>query len=513
MKAIKNIKGSSSDIVLTTLNSRYIHSSFSLRYLYANMGDLQSQSAIREFTIHDRAIDVAEKILALSPQIIGFSVYIWNVVEITAVVDLLKTIEPKIKIVLGGPEVSHIPDQPAVVELADYVIKGAGESSFRALCQQLLLQQPPAEKVITGVPQALEELNMPYEYYNEEDLRNRIIYVEASRGCPFKCEFCLSSLDKTSKTFTLDRFLEAMDKLYQQGARNFKFIDRTFNLKVAHSTAILQFFLERIPEAAENNDLMVHFEVIPDRLPDKLKAVLVQFPPNSLQFEVGVQTFDPDIQALISRRQDNEQTKANLMWLRNHTQAHIHADLIFGLPGDTLKGFARSFDQLYALNPQEIQLGILKRLRGAPINRHTKNYGMTYSPAPPYTVLKTKDITFEELQRVGRFARFWDIIGNQGRFKHSLPLIMGKQPFDRFMAFSDALFAQESSTWKISLRRQFVLLYQIVPGLLSVDQQDFFAALQKDFDRSGEKGQLYGLLQPASKTKKNQQNARQARHL
>ncbi len=496
------------DIVLTTLNSRYIHSSFSLRYLYANMGALQERTCIQEFTIHDRAIDVTEQLLAGRPSIIGFSVYIWNVVEITAVVALIKTIEPTITIVLGGPEVSHIPDQPAVVEQADYVIKGAGESSFRSLCQQLLKQQPPADKIIAGVPQALEELNMPYEYYDEEDLRNRIIYVEASRGCPFKCEFCLSSLDKTSKTFTLDRFLQEMDRLYQQGARNFKFIDRTFNLKVAHSTAILQFFLDRMDER-----LMVHFEVIPDRLPDKLKEMLVQFPPNSLQFEVGVQTFDPEIQALISRRQDNEQTKANLAWLRAHTQAHIHADLIFGLPGDTLAGFADSFDQLYRLNPQEIQLGILKRLRGAPINRHTARYQMTYSPAPPYTVLKTKDISFEELQRVGRFARYWDIIGNQGRFKHSLPLIMGAQPFERFMAFSDALYGRESSTWKIALRRQFVLLYQIVPTLLAVDQQQFFAALQKDFDRCGEKGQLSHLLKPVSKIKKNQQNARQARHL
>ncbi len=500
-------------IVLTTLNSRYIHCSFSLRYLYANMGELQQQTSILEFTIHDRAIDIVEKLLAGSPKIIGFSVYIWNVVETTAVVKLLKTIRPAIKVVLGGPEVSHLPDQPEVAAMADYVIKGPGESSFRALCQQLLAENGPKEAVINGVPQALEELNMPYEFYNEEDLRNRIIYVEASRGCPFKCEFCLSSLDKTSKTFTLDRFLQEMDTLYQKGARNFKFIDRTFNLKVAHSTAILQFFLDRMGAGEDNNGLMVHFEVIPDRLPDKLKELLQQFPSNSLQFEVGVQTFDPGIQTLISRRQDNEATKANLRWLREHTQAHIHADLIFGLPGDTLAGFADSFDQLHALGPQEIQLGILKRLRGAPINRHTAEFQMKYSPAPPYTVLQTRDIDFVELQRVGRFARYWDIFGNQGRFKHTLPLIMGSQPFERFLALTDALFSQAQSTWKISLRRQFVLLYQITPQHLGIDKNLLFDALQKDFDRSGEKGVLGHLLNPQSKAKKSQKNARQARHL
>ncbi len=500
-------------VVLTTLNSRYIHSSFSLRYLYANMGPLQQQTVIKEFTIHDRAIDIAEKLLAMSPKVIGFSVYIWNVVEITEVVKLLKTIRPDISVILGGPEVSHIPDQPDVVDLVDYVIKGAGESSFKALADALLNGKTPENKVIQGIPQALEQLMMPYEYYDEEDLRNRIIYVEASRGCPFKCEFCLSSLDKTSKTFTLDRFLAEMAKLYQQGARNFKFIDRTFNLKVAHSTAILQFFLDRITQQSSDDTLMVHFEVIPDRLPDALKAMLVQFPTNSLQFEVGVQTFDPEVQTLISRRQNNDKTKENLLWLRSHTQAHIHADLIFGLPSDTLSGFADSFDQLYQLGPQEIQLGILKRLRGTPINRHTEKYQMKYSPAPPYTVLQTKHISFKELQRVGRFARYWDIFGNQGRFIHSLPLIMGDQPFKRFLSFTDALFIQAQSTWKISLRRQFVLLYQIIPETLGLSADLLFEALQKDFDRSGEKGVLEHLLKPQVKVKKNQKNARQARHL
>ena len=495
-------------IVLSTLNSRYIHSSFSLRYLYANLGELQPQAVIREFTIHDRPIDVVEKLLTDGPKIIGFSVYIWNVVETTEVVKLLKTVVPQVVIVLGGPEVSHVPDQPELVELADYVIKGPGESSFRQLCAQLLNDQGPAESVISGVPQPLEELVMPYDQYTAEDIRNRIIYVEASRGCPFKCEFCLSALDRTSKTFTLDHFLEEMDRLYQLGARNFKFIDRTFNLKVAHSTRILQFFLDRM-----DDQLMVHFEVIPDRLPDALKELLVQFPHNSLQFEVGVQTFDPDVQSLISRRQDNEQTKTNLRWLRQHTTAHIHADLIFGLPGDTLAGFADSFDQLYALGPQEIQLGILKRLRGARINRHTRDYQMRYSPAPPYTVLQTKDISFAQLQRVGRFARYWDMFGNQGRFVHTLPLLMGDQPFDRFLRFTDALYSQAQSTWKISLRRQFKLLYQILPGALGVEQAELLLALQLDFDRNGEKGSLQRLLHADKGQRKNQQNARQARHL
>ncbi|HHJ35329.1 MAG TPA: radical SAM protein, partial [Gammaproteobacteria bacterium] len=346
-------------IVLTTLNARYMHTAFGLRYLYANLAELQSSAIIEEFTLQQRPIDIAETLLKHHPEIIGFGVYIWNVAEVTKTVELLKQVSPETIIVLGGPEVSHLPDKPAVVDMADYVIMGAAEKSFRTLCQLLLSGNKPLERHIQSDELPLDQLQLPYAYYTDEDIKNRLIYVEASRGCPFKCEFCLSSLDKTSKPFELDLFLEEMDMLFQRGARNFKFIDRTFNLKVSSSVSILEFFLERMTD-----DLYLHFEVVPDNLPDKLKAIIQKFPEHVLQFEIGVQTFDENIQALISRKQDNEKTCSNLHWLREETHAYIHADLIFGLPSDTLKNFARSFDKLVALNPHEIQLGILKRLRG-----------------------------------------------------------------------------------------------------------------------------------------------------
>ena len=202
-----------SNIILTTLNARYIHSAFGLRYLYANLGELQAQALIKEFTIHERPIDIAEKLLELEPKIIGFSVYIWNITGITETVTLLKQIAPEVVIVLGGPEVSHLPDKPDVVDIADYVVTGAGEVSFKKLCEQVLNKLKPLNKVIEGEAETLDKLTMPYEFYNDEDIRNRLIYVEASRGCPFKCEFCLSSLDKTSKPFELGAFLNEMDKL------------------------------------------------------------------------------------------------------------------------------------------------------------------------------------------------------------------------------------------------------------------------------------------------------------
>ena len=481
-------------IILTTLNARYMHTAFGLRYLYANLGELQTQACIEEFTIHERPIDIAEKLLKHRPKIIGFGVYIWNVAEVTKTVELLKQVSPETIIVLGGPEVSHLPDKPAVVDTVDYVIMGAAEKSFRELCQLILSGNKPQAREIQSDERPLDQLQLPYQYYTDEDIKNRLIYVEASRGCPFKCEFCLSSLDKTSKPFELGLFLEEIDRLYQRGARNFKFIDRTFNLKVASSISILEFFLERM-----SADLYLHFEVVPDNLPEKLKTVIAKFPEHTLQFEIGVQTFDEHIQGLISRKQDNKKTGENLRWLREHSHAYIHADLIFGLPEDTLVNFARSFDRLVSLNPHEIQLGILKRLRGVPLNRHNEAYQLRYNPEPPYNILCTRDIDFATMQRVNRFARYWDMIANSGRFKNTLPLILGDTPFDNFIQLSDSLYQSAGSTWKISLPRLIFMMYENLKNRQGLDESLLFELMRRDYERTGEKAAFESLISRKNK--------------
>lgn len=471
-------------ILLTTLNARYMHTAFGLRYLYANLASLQKHAKIIEFTLQEATLNIVEKLLEARPKIIGFSVYIWNVKEIEAVIAVLKEVAPQIHIVLGGPEVSHAPDLPAVTELADYVIAGPGELDFRELCEQLLRDEAPEKSYIEGREASLDALILPYAFYDEDDIRNRLIYVEASRGCPFKCEFCLSALDKTATAFALECFLSEMDLLWQRGVRNFKFIDRTFNLKINSSIAILEFFLARM-----SNDLYLHFEVVPDHLPEKLRAVLQKFPVNSLQFEIGIQTFDKDIQNLISRKQDNTKSKDNIRWLRENTGAHLHTDLIFGLPGDSLDNFAHSFDQLVALKPHEIQLGILKRLRGAPLNRHNETYQLRFNPVPPYNLLSSRDIEFVTMQRVNRFARFWDLIGNSGRFINSLPMILAESPFWRFMQLSDALYARTGQTSKIALKRLFELIFVVLTEEMLLPAAQVKNTLRRDYARAGLKGQ------------------------
>ncbi len=439
-------------ILLTTLNARYAHSSLGLRYLHANMGALTDRTRILEFVIGINIHLIAEKILGHNPSIICISVYIWNVEEVTRLVSLLKALSPQIPIVLGGPEISYETDSHPLSQMADYIISGWGEATLPQLCSDILNGTLPAEKFHQGKQLALDEIVMPYHLYTDEDIAHRIIYVEASRGCPFRCEFCLSSLDKTAFSFDTTKFLTEMENLYQRGARSFKFVDRTFNLNTKKCLQILQFFLDKI-HLAPDDPVFVHFEVVPDHLPKALKNTIQQFPSGTLQLEIGVQTFNPDVQSLISRKQNNTKSEENIQWLKNHTQAHLHADLIIGLPGESLESFALGFDRLIRLQPHEIQVGVLKRLKGTPILRHTQEFNLVFDSFSPYSIVSNIDLDFFAIQKLTRFSRFWDLIANSGRFVNTLPLILGDTPFSRFMALSEWLYETGKTTHGIALDR------------------------------------------------------------
>ncbi len=499
-------------IILATLNAKYIHASLGLRYLYANLGELQQDCEIKEFTINTRAIDIVEQLLQSKPEIVGFGVYIWNVIETAAVISQLKAVAPEIKIILGGPEVSYEIEEQPIVQFADYILTGAADLTFRKLCYDIFNENAPQQKILKSKPVELKDLEMPYQYYTDEDLKHRLLYVEASRGCPFKCEFCLSALDKTSYPFEQQRFLDEMAVLYERGARNFKFVDRTFNLKISNTLQIMDFFLERM-----DDELFLHFEVIPDHLPEKLKQTLVKFPAGSLQFEVGIQTFNKEVQKHINRRQNNDKSKQNLIWLKQNTTAHIHADLIFGLPGETLETFQESFDQLFACEPHEIQMGILKRLKGSPIIRHTETFDLRFNPLPPFNILSNNTVDFITLQRVNRFARYWDMIGNSGRFKQTLPHLLGNQPFNDFMAITDWIFAKTNQTHQINLKKLYEYVAQAVAELFPERHSDVVETLEQDYANSKLKGNFKGLTlvttQAVPEDSQAKRSLRQQRHL
>jgi hypothetical protein len=228
--------------------------------------------------------------------------------------------------------------------------------------------------------------------------------------------------------------------------------------------------------------------LIPDHLPDLLKESIKQFPEGSLQFEIGIQSLNPEVQASISRKQDDAQTSENIRWLREQTHAHLHADLIIGLPGETMESFGEGFDRLFKLDPHEIQVGILKRLRGTPIIRHSDAFDMRYNPQPPYNILSNAQINFATMQRLNRFARYWDMIGNSGRFVETRQLLLADQPFNRFLQLSDWLFATTAQTHRIAVDRLYTLVFEGITTLFDIDEKIARETLARDYYGSGAKG-------------------------
>ena len=319
------------DILLTTLNAKYIHAAFGLRYLLANLGELKARADIAEFDINQRPLDIAEQVLARHPRIIGFGIYIWNVAQTTEVISAIKRVRPDIVIVLGGPEVSYETNGQKIIELADYVITGEADLKFAEVCAKIL---NPTEsecalpKIIPAELPDFAKLSLPYDLYTEDDIAHRIIYVEASRGCPFTCEFCLSSLEVPVRQVPLPAFLEHLQRLLDRGVKQFKFVDRTFNLNVNVSKAILEFFLAR-----HQPGHFFHFEMVPDRLPETLREIIAAFPAGALQFEVGVQTFNEDVGGLIKRRQNYDRLEENFRFLRTGTGSSYPCGFDCGIAG------------------------------------------------------------------------------------------------------------------------------------------------------------------------------------
>ena len=492
-------------IVLATLNSRHSHASLGLRYLKANAGDLAERIRIDEFVIGADPEGVVDRLLAAlvedGPRLIGLGVYIWNVTETTELCRRLRARAPDVVIVAGGPEVSHEIEAQPIAALVDFVIQGPGDLAFARLARAILQGPRPLQRIITGEqPADLGELALPYSLYDARDIGRRHLYVEASRGCPFKCAFCLSALDRTAWPFPLEPFLEALAGLHQRGARTFRFVDRTFNLRIGDSVRILEFFLER-NAATPDDPCQVHFELIPDRLPEPLREPIQRFAPGTLQFEIGIQTFDADVQKAIDRRQDNDLALANLRWLREHTEAHLHVDLIAGLPGESLESIGAGYDRLYAARPHEIQLGLLKRLRGAPIIRHQLSGDLVFEAEPPYRVRQTRALPADDVIAFEHLAHFHDRVVNGGRLPGLATAVLEQpgrrddpgqaiSPFARMRALSTALLARFGRSHGIGFEALIDAIrdFLVEAEILAEDQASALAI--SDYHRSGAHGRL-----------------------
>ena len=407
-------------ILLVAVNARYSHCSHAGRTLLANLGDLAAHAQLLEADLDVSPLQLAADILARTPRLVGFSIYLWNTGLVRESLVILQRVAPGLRIILGGPEiVTGCADHWR--GLADALVCGEGEVAFRDWCQRQM-NAPTWER--RNVPEWIEvprppdpvTLDLPYDHYSDDDLRHRVAYVEATRGCPHHCLYC-TSYDTGLRRFPLPVLRDAFRGLMNRGLRQFRFLDRTFNTDEAHACAVLDGFLDHL-DAVDT----LHLELAPVRLGEGLRERLARFPPNILHLEVGVQTLNAATARRIGRREPRGEVLESLQVLTRETQAAVHADLIFGLPGEDAASFAAGFDRLVRLGIGEIQVNRLKGLPGTPILRLPELAG-AFNPVPPYEVLRTDALSFDALMRLQRFALAWDRLHNRGRFRHALPLL------------------------------------------------------------------------------------------
>ncbi|GMO32452.1 MAG: hypothetical protein Ta2F_08360 [Termitinemataceae bacterium] len=444
------------EILLTTINAKWIHTSLALRLLAANLGEYKDNCVIEEFALRQGMDEKLDGIKKHNARIIGISVSIWNVSQTTC---LLRELAGKDKpiIVLGGPEVSVIDSSAEIFKYADYVIKGEGEHLFRELCARLLTCSAAATAACQIISQTepvdVTTVQQAYSLYTEEDLQKKLVYVESVRGCPYTCTFCQSgtlSSTKKCREFPLQNFLLEMDTLIKRGAARFKFLDRSFNVNTKRAVTIMNFFLERILQANKNT-MFVHFEITPETIPQEMLAVMRKFPQGTLRLEIGIQTLNPHTQTLIGRKIFSGKELENIRVIIENTNAIVHADLIAGLPEEGFDSFAAGFDNLYACKPSEIQLGILKCLGGTAVKTDAEKYGIVYSPQAPYEVIQTAALPKSDMDKIKNFARFWEIIVNRGAFEDILPVLFKNESsvFKLFLKLSDHLLIKFGRNWGI----------------------------------------------------------------
>lgn len=427
--------------VLAALNSKYIHSNLAIRYLK----QYDEKIEIFEGTINDNILNMAYKILELSPELLGFSCYIWNIEETIKLCSTIKKMDERIKIFLGGPEVSfNGEDILKKYDFIDYIIAGEGELTFPEFIKALnenkslyevngLIFRENNNIVKNLARKPIMDLNIiPFPYKDKDEIPDKIIYYEAARGCPFGCSYCLSSIDKGIRHLNIERVKKELKFFIDNDVKLVKFVDRTFNGNKKFAMEIWSFLIENC------KNTKFHFEIAGDILDDEELELLSKAPIGLFQFEIGVQTTNLSILKNINRRMDFEKLKQNIARIKRFGNIHCHLDVIAGLPGENMDSFIKSFDMCMEMKPDVLQLGFLKILKGSPIYNETDKYGIKYFDYPPYQVLSTNTMSYDELKMLIMVEKVFEEYYNSHLFEYTfyyvLPMV--KSDFVLFRDFS-----------------------------------------------------------------------------
>jgi anaerobic magnesium-protoporphyrin IX monomethyl ester cyclase len=436
-------------IIIATLNAKFIHTSLALRYLKAYC-QKDFDIDICEYTIKDPAWNIVSHLHQQDPDVLGFSCYIWNIEQTITVIQMLKKIKPSLKIVLGGPEVSYdVPYWMNRLPEVDFIVMGEGEATFHHLLQEIAttakyhfvygIAYRKAEEVIINATRPklqLDEIPSPFRF--EADLiqlGNRITYFETSRGCPFSCQFCLSSIEVGVRYFDLARTKRELLFLIESGAKLIKFVDRTFNIKRDYALDIFAFLIEH------HNGCIFQFEITADIMrPEVLDYLAMHAPPGIFRFEIGVQSTNELTNDLVQRKQNFKKLSHTVNKIRESQNITQHLDLIAGLPKENYDSFRQTFNDVFDLRPEELQLGFLKMLRGTGLRASAEEFGYVYMDHAPYEILGNSDLTFDELIRIKRVEDVLEKYWNAHRMDHTMRYLMNNvftNAFDFFQAFGD----------------------------------------------------------------------------
>lgn len=425
-------------VLLTAVNSKFIHSNLAVRYLKAYTKDLNYESKIREFSINDRIEIITEEIMKEKPDIIAFSCYIWNMEYVNRLSELIKLIDENIKILYGGPEVSFNSDEFLKNASGDYVIEGEGEETYKEFIEKkikgenlevikgLYVKKENGDISYGGIRPQMDMDKLIFPYNEEDNFENKIIYYEASRGCPFNCKYCLSSTIKGVRFLPIDRVKKELKFFIDKKVRLVKFVDRTFNCNHDYTKEIWSFL------SKQDTETRFHFEIAADILKEDEIEILNKAPKGRFQLEVGVQTTNNEVLKNINRFIDFEHIKEKVLGVQRGKNVIQHLDLIAGLPGEDYNSFRNSFNDVYSISPDELQLGFLKLLKGSLMRMEAEKWGIIYSPYAPYEIIKSKDLSYEDLMKLKRVEAVLDKYYNSQKFNTIINFFKPKfsTPFD-----------------------------------------------------------------------------------